>query len=38
LVRGFLLWILTDGQVYVDEAGYIALPAALLAGELSKLD
>jgi phosphate transport system substrate-binding protein len=38
LVRGFMVWILTEGQAYVDEAGYIALPEALLAGELSKLD
>jgi phosphate transport system substrate-binding protein len=38
LPAAFLRWILTDGQAYVDEAGYIALPASQLASELEKLD
>jgi phosphate transport system substrate-binding protein len=33
----FMRWILTDGQRYVDEAGYIALPPAKLKGNLKKL-
>jgi len=37
LTRTFLLWVLTDGQRFVDEAGYIALPAEKLNGEWSKL-
>ncbi|MBN1658537.1 MAG: substrate-binding domain-containing protein [Anaerolineae bacterium] len=38
LTAAFIRWILTDGQAYVDEAGYITLPADKLASELSKLD
>ncbi len=38
LVNAFITWILTDGQDYVDEAGYIALPQDKLAAELGKLD
>lgn len=38
LVRAFIAWILTDGQKYVDEAGYVALPADKLDEELKKLD
>ncbi len=38
LVKAFLLWILTDGQRYVDEAGYIALPQAKLDAALGKLE
>jgi phosphate transport system substrate-binding protein len=37
LVRAFLEWILTDGQAFVSEAGYIALPEERLAFELAKL-
>ncbi len=33
----FLKWILTDGQKYVTDAGYIPLPADQLSGELQKL-
>jgi phosphate transport system substrate-binding protein len=33
----FMRWILTDGQKYVDEAGYIALPKAKLKENLKKL-
>jgi phosphate transport system substrate-binding protein len=35
--KEFLCWILTDGQKYVDEAGYIALPQAKLKENLKKL-
>ncbi|MCA9973419.1 MAG: substrate-binding domain-containing protein, partial [Anaerolineales bacterium] len=38
LVHAFLVWILTDGQAYLEEAGYVALPAAQLAAELAKLE
>lgn len=34
----FIEWILTEGQVYVDEAGYVALPAARIDAELEKLE
>jgi phosphate transport system substrate-binding protein len=37
LARTFLSWILTDGQRYVDEAGYIALPQARLDEALGRL-
>lgn len=36
-VTAFLKWILTDGQKYVPEAGYINLPAGALEEELKKL-
>jgi phosphate transport system substrate-binding protein len=38
LARAFLIWILTDGQRYVDEAGYIALPQDKLDEALGKLE
>jgi len=38
LVKDFIQWILTDGQQFVGEAGYIALPEDDLAVELEKLD
>jgi phosphate transport system substrate-binding protein len=38
LVKALITWILTDGQNFVDEAGYIALPPDKLKAELEKLD
>ena len=38
LARTFITWILTDGQRYVDEAGYIALPQTQLDEALGKLE
>ncbi len=38
LVRAFLQWVLTDGQAYVSEGGYIPLPQGKLDAELAKLD
>jgi len=38
LTKAFVTWILTDGQKYVDEAGYISLPKETLDAELGKLD
>jgi phosphate transport system substrate-binding protein len=37
LTREFLLWILTDGQEYVDEAGYVQLPQQQLSAAVEKL-
>jgi phosphate transport system substrate-binding protein len=37
LTRDFLLWILTDGQKYVDEAGYVELPQQKLSAAVAKL-
>ncbi len=38
LTEAFIAWILTDGQAFVDEAGYIALPDEQLAAEAAKLE
>jgi phosphate transport system substrate-binding protein len=38
LVRSFITWVLTDGQSYIDETGYIALPKDMLDEELRKLN
>lgn len=38
LVKTFIYWVLTDGQNFVNEAGYIALPRDKLEQELMKLD
>jgi phosphate transport system substrate-binding protein len=38
LAAAFIKWILTDGQQFVGEAGYIALPKDKLDQELKKLD
>jgi phosphate transport system substrate-binding protein len=38
LVKAFITWVLTDGQDYVAEAGYISLPQDRLRAELEKLD
>ncbi|MBN1218627.1 MAG: substrate-binding domain-containing protein [Anaerolineae bacterium] len=38
LEKEFIAWILTDGQKYVDEVGYIPLTAQQLEAELSKLE
>ena len=37
LVQAFLLWTLTDGQKFIDSAGYIALPKTLLDEGIQKL-
>lgn len=37
LERQFMQWILTDGQQYVDQAGYVALPSNVIQAELQKL-
>lgn len=37
LAQAFLEWILTDGQKYVDEAGYVRLDSSQLKNSLQKL-
>jgi phosphate transport system substrate-binding protein len=37
-VKSFIQWILTDGQAYVDEVGYVTLAQEKLEEELQKLD
>lgn len=38
IIRDFLLWTLTEGQKYLGEAGYIALPRSQLDQELGKIE
>lgn len=38
LVQAFEHWVLTDGQAFIAEVGYIELPEADLKTELAKLD
>jgi len=38
ITKEFVEWILTDGQQYVSENGYIELPEEKLAEELAKLE
>lgn len=38
LTEIFLTWILTDGQAFVTEAGYVPLPQETLEAQLAKLD
>ena len=37
LVQAFILWILTDGQKFISQAGYVQLPADLLTEALTKV-
>ena len=38
VLHEFIKWVLTEGQKYVHEAGYIALPKDKITGELKKLE
>jgi len=38
LEHDFIVWILTEGQQYLSEAGYIALPQDRINSEIDKLD
>jgi ABC-type phosphate transport system substrate-binding protein len=38
LVNAFVRWVLVEGQEYVDEVGYVALPREKLDAELGKLE
>ncbi|UCH10883.1 MAG: PstS family phosphate ABC transporter substrate-binding protein [Fidelibacterota bacterium] len=37
LVREFIRWVLTDGQQYVAESGYIQLPSEILKAQLKRM-
>lgn len=37
LVQAFILWIVTDGQQFVDQAGYVQLPSDVLADSIGKV-
>jgi phosphate transport system substrate-binding protein len=37
LVQDFLLWVLNQGQQYVDQAGYVSLPDEYLAEQQDKI-
>ncbi len=37
LVQAFMVWILTDGQQYLDQAGYVQLTADQQAASLAKI-
>ena len=37
LVKDFIKWVLTDGQKFVTEAGYVLLPEEIITKELEKL-
>ena len=37
-VREFIRWVLTEGQTYVQEAGYITLPGEMLQMQLARLE
>lgn len=37
LVITFIQWVLSDGQKYVSEAGYVSIPEAKIASELQNL-
>ncbi|MCJ7661704.1 MAG: substrate-binding domain-containing protein [Anaerolineales bacterium] len=38
LIKSFIVWVMTDGQGYVEEVGYIPLQEDMLSEELAKLD
>jgi phosphate transport system substrate-binding protein len=38
LVLIFLGWILTEGQQYINQAGYVALPSEQIEAEMQKLE
>ena len=38
LTKAFILWVLTDGQRFVEEVGYISLSPEKLGAERAKLD
>jgi len=37
LAQAFLLWVLTDGQKFVDSAGLVPLPSDQLTSSLAKV-
>jgi len=38
LTKDFVRWILTDGQAYVEEVGYVPLPQSVINEQIAKLD
>jgi len=38
ITKEFVKWILTDGQQYVEEAGYVSLPQDVINDQLEKLE
>ncbi len=38
LVKAFIQWILSDGQKFIPEAGYVALPADQIKTQIEKLN
>jgi phosphate transport system substrate-binding protein len=38
VLTGFIRWVLSDGQKFVNEAGYISLPKDKIESELKKLE
>jgi len=38
ITKEFVKWILTDGQKYVDEVGYVPLAPDVIAAQLKKLE
>ncbi len=38
IVNGFIKWILTDGQQYIPEQGYVVLPQSVINEGLKKVD
>jgi len=38
ITKEFVKWILTDGQKFVQEAGYVPLPAGVINAQLAKLE
>jgi phosphate transport system substrate-binding protein len=38
ITKEFVKWILTDGQNYLEEAGYVPLPSDVIAEQLQKLE
>ena len=38
ITKDFVKWILTDGQKFVQEEGYVPLPADVLSAQLAKLE
>jgi len=37
IVNNFILWVLTDGQKYVNEAGYVKLPDQIVNNGINKI-
>ncbi|MDP4207079.1 MAG: substrate-binding domain-containing protein, partial [Bacteroidota bacterium] len=38
IVKDFIYWVLTEGQKYVDQAGYIAIPKSKISTEIKRVN